>query len=257
MLRIANPLKNKASSCMCVQTWFQIWLGFSFPAQQETDMFTLAQLPPKTSQGLCQSAVRHSLWVQSHTGGRFYSTLETEVRWGQYSHDSELHCTSVLLVGHISIVSIEPRCKSDPTSITPLCDWNYSKVLNQDSLCSVQIQIWLRLLYFTIARLKELILKNTPFKYRNVCVMVIMLQHLASARETLLLLPFLYLEEPPHHVCFQNWPEAFLSAPGVGQDRLQGLKFCAVNKSAGRTGQACDLRLLCICMRWSSVRTLF
>ncbi|KAI1237848.1 Desumoylating isopeptidase 2 [Lamprotornis superbus] len=31
--------------------------------QQVTDMFTLAELPPKTSRGLCQSAVRRSLWA--------------------------------------------------------------------------------------------------------------------------------------------------------------------------------------------------
>lgn len=96
------------------------------------------------------------------------------------------------------------------------------------------------------AHLKELILKNTPFKYRNVYVMVIILQDLASARETLLLLSSVYLEEPPHHLCFQSCPGACLSAPGVGQDGLQGLKFCAANKSAWGTGQACDLRVLCM-----------
>lgn len=62
--------------------------------------------------------------------------------------------------------------------------------------------------------------------------MVIILQHLTSARETLLLLSSVYLEEPPHHLCFQSCPVTCLSAPGVGQDMLQGLKLCAVNKSA-------------------------
>lgn len=98
----------------------------------------------------------------------------------------------------------------------------------------------------TIPHLKELILKNTPIKYRNVHVRVIILQHLASARETLLFLSFLSVVEPPHHLCFQSCPEAWLSAPGVGQDGLQGLKFCAVNKSAWGTEQACGMRVLCM-----------
>lgn len=231
------------------------WILFSSSARDWHVHFSTASSQdkpgsvPKCCEAFTVSSVTHWRQILQHPGDR--GEMGTVQPWFRAAL-------------HFSIASRSyqycldrTKMQSDPTSITPLCDWNYSKVLNQDSLCSVQIQIWLRLLYFTIARLKELILKNTPFKYRNVCVMVIMLQHLASARETLLLLPFLYLEEPPHHVCFQNWPEAFLSAPGVGQDRLQGLKFCAVNKSAWRTGQACDLRLLCICMRWSSVRTLF
>lgn len=82
-----------------------------------------------------------------------------------------------------------------------------------------------------IPPLKELILKNTPVKYRNVHVRVIILQHLAPDIETLLLLSSLSMVEPPHHLCFQSCPEAWLSALGVGQDGLQGLKFCAANKS--------------------------
>uniref|UniRef100_A0A8C3CXI7 palmitoyl-protein hydrolase n=2 Tax=Anatidae TaxID=8830 RepID=A0A8C3CXI7_CAIMO len=76
MLRTAKPLENEASSCMCVQTWLQIWLGFSLPAQQVTDMFASAQLPPETTRGLCQSAVKRLLRVRSRTSGRFCSTLE-------------------------------------------------------------------------------------------------------------------------------------------------------------------------------------
>lgn len=80
MLRTAKPLENEASSCMCVQTWLQIWLGFSLPAQQVTDMFASAQLPPETTRGLCQSAVKRLLRARSHTSGRFCSTLEMRVR---------------------------------------------------------------------------------------------------------------------------------------------------------------------------------
>lgn len=87
--------------------------------------------------------------------------------------------------------------------------------------------------------------KNTPFKYGSVHVTVVILQHLPSAREALLLLSLLSLVEPPHHLCFQSCPAAWLSAPGVGQGGSGGLQLCSGNKSGWGTGRACDLTVLC------------
>lgn len=78
MLRIANPLENEASLCMCVQTWFQIWLGFSLPAQLVTDMFTLSIASsrdkpwavPKCHEAFTACSVTHWRQILQHPGDK-------------------------------------------------------------------------------------------------------------------------------------------------------------------------------------------